>query len=159
MEKVVSKVLPVLGGNAETLIFKIDESDAGIVIAFYQQNMAKLKEGRYIELTQRLWERKRTLEQNSLWHKILREMSQKLSTNIELIKQGIKESAMNEYGYPAVINPVTHRDSPKPSSEATVKEMAILFDVAFIEGASCGVDLSEFIEDVREWKKKNDSKT
>jgi len=104
-----------------------------------------------------LWERKRTLEQNALWHRILRDISQVLLMDIELIKQGIKELAMSEYGYPPVINPITSRESPKPSHLATVKEMAVLFDVAFIVGAENGVDLSEYMEDVKEWKKKHDS--
>ncbi|MCL2480151.1 MAG: hypothetical protein FWF38_00415 [Spirochaetaceae bacterium] len=157
MDKVVSKVLPVSCNCADTVSYKINENDVEIVKAFYKEHNAKLKDGRYLKLTIELWERKRTLAQNNLWHEILRKISQKTYQDIELVKQGVKDVAMQEYGYTAVINPITGKDAPKPSRLATVKEMAILFDVTFIEGANCGVDLSEFMENMKEWKEKNAS--
>ena len=156
MDKVVAKVLPVKTGSSDIISFKVTENNIDIVKAFYQEHMAKIKDGRYLELSLKPWERRRTLAQNNLWHEMLRKISQKSCQDVELIKQGIKDVAMQEYGYPYVVNPITSKESPKPSRHATVKEMAILFDVTFIEATSCGVDLSEYFEDVKNWKEKNE---
>ena len=85
---------------------------------------------------------------------MLRDLSAGLQTDMELIKQGIKEVAADEYGYPSVVNPFNKNRTPKPSSQATVKEMGILIETTFIEGGQAGVDLSEYANDYR--KLKND---
>jgi len=156
MDKVIAKVLPVKTGSADTVSYSIVENDREIVKAYYQEHKPKLNDGRYLKLTIELWERRRTLAQNNLWHAMLRKISEKEYQDVELIKEGIKEVAMREYGYPAVTNPITGKESPKSSRRTTVREMAILFDVTFIEGASLGVDLFEFMEDVKNWKTKHD---
>jgi len=77
--------------------------------------------------------------------------------DIEIIKEGIKELAMSEYGYPGIENPVTKRLSPKPSRSATVKEMEILFAVTFLVAGDNDIDIRHFVDDVNTWKEKNEN--
>lgn len=152
MEKLTFKGLPVKTGSPDSLTFKIDNFDIPLVRAFFKEN---IEDGFYLKLSLEKWRRGRTLKQNALWHKMLNVLSANLYMDMEIIKEGVKELSMREYGYPSIDNPVTSSRSPLPSHKANVKEMGILFDVTFVVAGDQNVDLSHFIQDVNDWREKN----
>ena len=157
MEKLITKALPVFTGSKTNITFEVESSFLDIAKIYYQKYKKQLQEGKYWKLTLEKYDPARTLKQNALWHLMIRRIAQKTFNSFEMTKQGIKELAVEEYGYSYVVNPISGKVYPKPSSEATVMEMAILFNVTFLVGAEENTDLSEFYEDVKNWRTKNDN--
>jgi hypothetical protein len=157
MKEVSIKALAVFTGSSKEITLAPDEYSLPVVKEFYRQNMKALKDGRYVKVSLELWYRRRTLNQNSLWHKMLMDLSHKLYMDMDLIKEGIKELAAAEYGYPYIKNDITHTQSPKPSHKATVREMEILFNVTYIIAAENNVDLSLYQDEISDWRKKNEN--
>lgn len=153
MSSVTCKVLPVKTGSADTISFFVEEDDRDEVRRFFLDKDEKT----FLSLSLKKWFRRRSLNQNSLWHAMLAEFARQLHVDMSLIKEGLKEVAMTEYGYPGTTNPVTGKRSPLPSHLATVKDFSILFDVTYIEAAEAipAVDLGKFANDLDKWKEKN----
>lgn len=152
MTTVTAKVLPVRSGSPTIVSYEIQEEDLALMREYYRQEVS---EGEYHTLTLKKWKRRRSANQNSLWHAMLSEFARQSHMDMELIKEGIKLVAMEEHEYPGIQNPLTGRDIPKPSRMATVSEFSILFDVTIMEASEQGVDLRKFLTDLDTWRKKN----
>jgi hypothetical protein len=148
MEKVKLKVLPVHLGLEETIGFLVEEEDFPFAKGFYEE-VVKPDPHKYLSVTIERWHRKRSLDQNSLWHKMLTDLARHIGQDMELVKIGVKEWA-TEYGYPTVEDPINHRETPLPSHKANVKQMSVLVDSTFAIGGELGCDLSKYVNDVQE---------
>lgn len=130
MTKVIFKGCQVQTGSSSVLSLEIDPMDIPAVYLFaHQYKDVPWK----VELKK--WQRKRTLNQNSLFHAIVGEIAIHTGMDPELIKEGIKE----QYG-PQIIG-WKGKTMAKPSSQCDTSEMGALIDGAILEAAELGIDV------------------
>jgi hypothetical protein len=125
-----------------------DPLDLSTVAAFLMENhgaMLRIKISKYYK--------SRTLNQNSFFHKAIQIIATETKQPFDLVKEGIKWRAADEYGYPWIINEISKRRHPKPSSQCNTKEMGILLDATFAIAAEEQITgLLAFYREYEEWK-------
>lgn len=104
--------------------------------------------GRTLEVTIEETQDPRTQEQNALFHVLIRRLAQASGASEEWMKEYIKREAV-ERNYPVwvengeiVIN--EHGEAlPKPTSQATVKELMTLIEACYEVAFDNGIDISK----------------
>jgi hypothetical protein len=112
----------------EEVVLAFGPLDVEIMHGFNQKNL-----GREIKIVISRWYKRRTNPQNNMFHKICSIIAgwPGVEMSMEQVKEGVKWRAMEEHGYPGIENKVSKRQDPKPSAEADLEEMGILFETAF----------------------------
>lgn len=94
----------------------------------------------YFQVTIRLPQKKRSLEQNNHFHGHVQQITIETGNDFEDTKLGIKIRAL-DMGYPyTMIDGIRY---PKPSHNRNTKEMSILIEVAHLVAAEYGIRLKE----------------
>lgn len=90
----------------------------------------------------------RTLEQNALFHVLVRQLAEQAGTNLEWMKDYVKSQAV-KFGYPVwVEDGVLRTDKngealPKPTSEADVKDLMLLIETCYMVANDNGFELKQ----------------
>ena len=134
-------------GDRMTLV--IDSTEVFKLPSIYQSYKDK---DLSVELKQ--FRKRRTLDQNSFFHLLIRELAFQLYGSYEksfqeLLKAGIKDL----YGYKIKFK---EKFIPKPSSICDTVEMGSLIEGCFMEASEQGIDMTEFLQQWEEIKKEKE---
>ena len=154
--------MPLSSGKHDIMWLQIPPEYLGLAKEFWHG----MKEGWFLRATLEKWVEKRSLNQNNIFHSIVRQMApeiypeEDIDVGMQLVKDGIKEAAMVN-GYPGVIRQSRFgvKTVPKPSRHSDKREMAYLIEEAANEAAFQRIDIREHIISWYEWvEKKNQSR-
>lgn len=163
--KTAIKALPLLEtaflqGRINVLKLRIEEEFLSVAREFFAY-IGKRQGVIYLRVVFEIWYEHRTLKQNNIFHSIVRQIADATDMDMDLVKQGIKEVAVDAFDYPVIeINTSQGKKrKPLPSRRANTRQMSILIFAAFTEAAYQRVDVREEFFTYEEWiKKKNQNK-
>lgn len=157
VRELVMKGEPLVRGEADVISLRIEESYLPDARLFWR-SLGKLREQGTVSLRVAItvWRERRSLNQNAIFHSILRQIARRTRVDLELVKQGVKLSAMDEYEYPEVETATSRgvKRGPLPSHLADTKQMSILIRCAFVEAAYNRVPVREQRITYEEWMDK-----
>lgn len=141
-----------LSEGPESIIIFPDPLDLEAAKEWIQASNAP---GRIFTVLIKRWYKKRTLNQNGWFHKIIGVMA--IHENMQMseseIKSGIKWVAADTHGYPKESNSISGRREPKPSSKASTIEFGILLDTCFEVAGEYGIDtVAQLYKEYLIWK-------
>lgn len=90
----------------------------------------------------------RTLEQNALFHVLVKQLAEQAGSELQWMKDYVKSKAVS-FGYPVWVEEGKLRCDkngvalPKPSSEADVKELMLLIETCYMVANDNGFELQK----------------
>jgi len=112
-----------------------------------QSKLLRGKSGSW-EVSVKRWYKKRTLNENAMFHAIVGEIAHEIAIDPAIVKEGIKENPRG----PKIV--WKGKQIPKPTHLCNTKEMAEYIDIAIQEAAEAGVDVWAEYTEHEEWKGK-----
>jgi len=155
------KFRALISEGLECLKISPDPLDLSLAQEWFKAND---KPGRIFTVEIKKWYKKRTLNQNGWFHKIIGVIA--IHENVQMkesqVKSGVKWSAADTHGYPKVLNEISGRREPLPSAMADTVQMGILIDCCFEIAGEYHVDtVAQLYREYLEWKedqRKNNEK-
>ena len=115
-------------------------------LAEYVSNIAKQNKELEVSISEAV--DARTLEQNALFHVLVRQLAEQAGSDLEWMKEYIKSQAV-KFGYPVWIQEGQLRTDingealPKPTSEADVKDLMLLIETCYWVANENGFELKQ----------------
>ena len=127
--------------TGNTLTCELAKTDADML----QSKLHRGKAGSW-EVSVKRWYKKRTLDENAMFHGIVNEIAHEIAIDPAIVKEGIKENPRG----PKIV--WKGKQIPKPTHLCNTAEMAEYIDIAIQEAAEAGVDVWTEYTEYETWK-------